>query len=68
MIKENCQCGATFEVDCNAITETDSFSRGSERDRYRDFLEAHKICRGSDSEERLSALENKVEQMFPTLN
>lgn len=44
MIKDSCLCGAQFEVDYG---HDDAFARGSERDCYKDFLEAHKACRES---------------------
>jgi len=48
MIKENCVCGATFEVSyADRNEENDVWARCAERDRYSEFLEAHKICRNS---------------------
>ena len=40
-IKESCKCGAIFEVDGNY-----SFCAA----RYKEFLEAHKVCRETGGE------------------
>ena len=56
MIKENCVCGATFEVSyADRNEENDVWARCSEKDRYNEFLEAHKICRNSDAKQKLDA-------------
>jgi hypothetical protein len=51
-IKEKCCCGAEFSVE-----DTATFGN-SAMDRYKDFLEAHTICRDAD------ALRNKFTRTY----